>query len=87
MKAIRKELGEDDERTIEADEYRKKIDKLKINDELKEKMLIEVKRLEKMVPASAEVSVIRNYLDWLISLPWNKFTEDMLDIESAKNPG
>lgn len=84
MKAIRKELGEDDERTIEADEYRKKIDKLKINDELKEKMLIEVKRLEKMVPASAEVSVIRNYLDWLISLPWNKFTEDMLDIESAK---
>ena len=84
MKAIQRELGQQDERTAEADEYREKIIGLKIADELKEKMLKEVERLEKMPPAAAELSVIRTYLDWLVSLPWNESTKDSVDIKQAE---
>jgi ATP-dependent Lon protease len=85
MKAIQKELGQQDERTVEADEYREKIKALGVSRELEEKMLKEVDRLEKMPPAAAEVSVIRTYLDWLVSLPWNTFTEDRINIKIAEN--
>lgn len=85
MKAIQKELGQQDERTIEADEYREKIKVLGLSEELAEKMLKEVNRMEKMPPGSAEVSVIRTYLDWLVSLPWNILTEDSMDIKAAEN--
>jgi len=84
MKAIQKELGQQDERTIEAEEYRKKIKELGVSQELEEKMLKEVERLEKMPPASAELTVIRNYLDWLVALPWNTYTEDNIDIQKAE---
>ncbi|RQD75336.1 MAG: endopeptidase La [Candidatus Syntrophonatronum acetioxidans] len=84
MKAIQKELGEKDEKMAEADEYREKIASIELPEEVEEKALKELDRLEKMPPAAAEVVVIRNYLDWLLSLPWDKTTEDRLDIKRAE---
>lgn len=84
MKAIQKELGEKDERMAEADEYREKIADAKLTEEVAEKALKEVDRLEKMPPAAAEAVVIRNYLDWLLALPWVLQTEDRLDLNVAE---
>lgn len=84
MKAIQKELGEKDERMAEAEEYREKIDGAGLPDEVREKSLKEVERLEKMPPAAAEAVVIRNYLDWILALPWSKQTEDRLDLVAAE---
>ncbi|HHX87400.1 MAG TPA: endopeptidase La [Firmicutes bacterium] len=83
LKAIQKELGEHDERTAEAEEYREKIGKAKFPGEVEEKALKEVDRLEKMPPAAAEAVVIRNYLDWLLELPWSRSTPDRLDLDRA----
>ena len=84
MKAIQKELGEKDERLAEADEYREKIAEAKLPPEVEEKALKEVERLEKMPPAAAEGVVIRNYLDWILALPWSYQTEDRLDLNMAE---
>lgn len=84
LKAIQKELGEKDERGAEIDELREKIEQAKLPPEVEEKALKELDRLEKMPPMVAEASVIRNYLDWLIDLPWNTETEDRLDIKLAE---
>ncbi len=84
IKAIQKELGEKDERVAEAEEYREKIAAAKLPAEVEEKALKEVDRLEKMPPMAAESAVIRNYLDWLLALPWNKQTKDRLDIDKAE---
>ncbi len=84
IKAIQKELGEKDERVAEAEEYRQKIAEAKLPKEVEEKALKEVERLEKMPPLAAESTVVRNYLDWLIALPWNKSTRDRLDIQLAE---
>ncbi len=84
MKAIQQELGEKDERTAEADEYREKIDSIELPEEVEEKALKELDRMEKMPPAAAEGVVIRNYLDWILSLPWDKETDDRLDIKKAE---
>lgn len=84
MKAIQKELGEKDERMAEADEYREKIAEAKLPEDVEEKALKEVERLGKMPPAAAEGVVIRNYLDWLLSLPWLVQTEDRLDLTVAE---
>jgi ATP-dependent Lon protease len=83
MKAIQKELGEKDERMAEGEELREKIAEAKFPKEVEEKALKEVERLEKMPPMAAESTVVRNYLDWLISLPWNKGTRDRLDLKAA----
>ncbi len=84
MKAIQKELGEKDERAAEADELREKIEEVDLPEEVEEKALKEVERLEKMPPAAAEGVVIRNYLDWLLALPWGVETEDRLDLDMAE---
>ena len=84
LKAIQKELGEKDERGAEADELREKIAEANLPEEIEEKALKEVERLEKMPPMVAEASVVRNYLEWLLALPWNKKTEDRLDISLAQ---
>lgn len=84
LKAIQKELGEKDERMAEADDYKEKIAEAKLPPEVEEKALKEVERLEKMPPAAAEGVVIRNYLDWILALPWSKQTEDRLDLDRAE---
>ncbi|CCO07665.1 endopeptidase La [Desulforamulus hydrothermalis] len=84
MKAIQKELGEKDERVAECEELREKIAKAKLPKEAEEKALKEVDRLEKMPPMAAEATVVRNYLDWLLSLPWSKSTRDRIDIKAAQ---
>ncbi|MEW6448631.1 MAG: endopeptidase La [Bacillota bacterium] len=83
MKAIQKELGEKDERQAEGEEYRDKIAQAKLPKEVEEKALKEVERLEKMPPMAAEATVVRNYLDWILALPWTKVTRDRLDIDAA----
>lgn len=83
MKAIQRELGEKDERMAEGEELREKIAEVKFPKEVAEKALKEVDRLEKMPPMAAEAAVVRNYLDWLLSLPWGKGTRDRLDLNVA----
>ncbi len=84
MKAIRKELGED-EGNVEIQELRKKIDDTKFPQEVKTIADKELERLSRMNPASAEYTVSRTYLDWLLELPWNRGTEDQLDIKKAQD--
>lgn len=84
MKAIQKELGDKDERQAEADEYREKVAKAKLPKEVEEKALKEIDRLEKMPPASAEGTVVRTYLDWLLVLPWSKMSRDKIDLIKAE---
>ncbi|MEW6770303.1 MAG: endopeptidase La [Bacillota bacterium] len=83
MKAIQRELGDKDERQAEGEEYREKIAQAKLPKDVEEKALKEVERLEKMPPMAAEATVVRNYLDWILALPWTKTTRDRLDIATA----
>lgn len=85
LRAIQKELGEEDDIDREIEEYKEKIEKAKMPKEAKEKALREVDRLNKMSPHSAETAVIRTYLDWLIDLPWSKETKDKVDIKVARD--
>ncbi len=85
MKAIRKELGEKDDRAGEVEELRERIAQAKLPEEVEEKVLKEVERLEKMPPMVAEAVVVRNYLDWVLSLPWRNETRDRLDLNMAEN--
>ena len=83
MKAIQQELGERDDRGGEIEEYREKISAAAMPDTVEERALHELDRLDKMPFAAPEGSVIRTYLDWLVSLPWKKATEDRADVEEA----
>ena len=80
MKAIQKELGRKDDRANETDELRKKIEQARMPKDAEEKALQELKRLESMPPMSAEATVSRNYLDWLIAVPWTKKTRERKDL-------
>jgi ATP-dependent Lon protease len=84
MKAIQKELGEDDPAVAEASELREKVEQSAMPDEVKEKALKEVDRLARIPSASPEQGVIRTYVDWLVSLPWGVETDDNLDLDEAE---
>lgn len=84
MKAIQKELVEKEGRAGEVEELRNQLSEQELPVPVKEKVEKEIDRLEKMPASSAEGGVIRNYVDWLLSLPWNKFTDDDLDIVKAE---
>ncbi len=84
IKAIHQELGKKDEKTDEIEELRDKIEKAGMPKEVKEKALAELKRLEAMPNVSAEATVSRNYIDWLVTVPWKKSTKEMRDIKHAE---
>ncbi|MCF6464906.1 endopeptidase La [Clostridium sp. Cult2] len=85
LRAIQKELGEEDELDDEIEEYKTKISKITMPKEVKEKALKEVERLNRMSSHSAEAAVIRTYLDWIVELPWDKETKDKVDIKKARD--
>lgn len=86
MKAIQKELGRSEEAMAqeELDVYRKKIESLKLTDDAREKATTEVKRLQVMPPISAESTVSRNYLDWMLGVPWSEMTRENSDLKHAQ---
>ncbi len=84
LKAIQKELGEADERTQEIDTLRQKIEAAGMSEEAKTEALRELDRLAKMPPAAAESTVVRTYIDWLVTMPWQRETTDGVDIEAAR---
>jgi len=84
MKAIQKELGENDEQAVEVDEFRKKIEAAKMPEEAGKQARRELDRLSRLPTAAAEYGVIRTYLDWLVTLPWSQSTIDNLDIGHAR---
>jgi len=84
IKAIQKELGEESEIQEEIKGYKKKLRKLKLSGEVKEELEKQINRLSQMYPESAETAVVRNYLDWMFALPWNKVTVDNLNLPKAK---
>jgi ATP-dependent Lon protease len=84
MKAIQKELGRKDDRTSEADDLRRRVEQARMPKDAEEKALAELKRLEAMPPMSAEATVSRNYLDWLIAVPWTKRTRERKDLNAAE---
>ena len=83
IKAIQKELGETSDVKDEINELEEKIKKIKLSDEAKEKAKSEIKKLKHMGPMSAEATVVRNYLDWIISLPWNNNIEVDINLSKA----
>ena len=85
MQAIRRELGEYDERHQEVTEYRDQIKKLHLPKETEAEALKQLARLEQMHSESAEISIVRTYLDWIVSLPWDKKTRDKIDVRSAQH--
>ncbi|MFC6331607.1 endopeptidase La [Paenibacillus septentrionalis] len=84
MKAIQKELGEKEGRLGEVEELRKQLEEAELPETVADKVNKEIDRLEKMPQSSAEGGIIRNYIDWLLALPWSKMTEDDLDIARAE---
>ena len=84
MKAIQKELGRKDEKGNEVDDLKRKIEQSKMPKDVEEKAVQELKRLEAMPPMSAEATVSRNYLDWLIAVPWHKKTKESRDLKRAE---
>ncbi|GJM14720.1 MAG: Lon protease [Thermodesulfobacteriota bacterium] len=85
MRAIQKELGEKDDLKSEIQEFEDKLKKKKMPEEAEQKVKKEIKKLKQMSPMSAEATVVRNYIDWLLSLPWEgESTEDRIDIDEAQ---
>src|SRR5262245_65131035 len=85
LKAIHKELGEIDEGRDEATELEERIKSTKLSKEARDKATAELKKLRQMSPMSAEATVVRNYLDWLLSIPWNKRSKIKKDLHIAES--
>ena len=83
LKAIQRELGEDDPQQAEINELRDKVEAAGMPEEIKARAIKEIDRMSRIPSASPEVGVIRTYVDWLVGLPWNVSTEDNLDIKEA----
>ncbi len=83
LKAIQKELGEGSEIQEDIDTYRKKLKKLRVEKEVKEELEKQISRLSQMHPESAETAVVRNYLDWMFAIPWNKSSKDNQNLNKA----
>lgn len=84
IKAIQSELGDRDGIVGEVEEYKERLSAIKLPQEVEKKVLKELDRLIKMVSGSAESGVIRNYIDWILDLPWTKETEEIIDLKHAK---
>jgi ATP-dependent Lon protease len=84
VRAINRELGESDEVQIEVEDYKKKIKRARMPKEVNKEATKQLKRLEQMHPESAESTVVRTYLDWLVDMPWSKSSKDVIDIKKAK---
>jgi ATP-dependent Lon protease len=84
LKAIQEELGEGDEQQAEVNELREQLAEIELPDDVRKAAERELSRLEKLPPAAAEYGVIRTYLDWILTLPWDKTTPDNLDLEQAR---
>lgn len=84
VRAIYKELGEHDEKALEIEDYRKKIKRAKMPKEADQEAIKQLKRLEQMHTDSAEATVSRTYLDWLVSMPWHRSSRESFDIQKAK---
>src|SRR6187399_2310311 len=84
MKAIQRELGRKDEKGNESEDLKKKIEQARMPKEVQKKAIDELKRLEAMPPMSAEATVSRNYLDWLIAVPWQKKSKESRDLKKAE---
>ncbi len=84
VRAIHKELGEEDEKSREIEEYAKKIKRAKMPKEAAKEGGEQLRRLEMMHPDSSEASIVRTYLDWLVEMPWSKSTKDVIVVKNAK---
>ena len=76
-------MGHGEDSKAEMDEYAKKIEEIKLSDEAREMAEKELQKLKMMPSMSSEANVVRNYIDWLLSMPWSKKTEDNFDLEKA----
>ncbi len=84
VRAIHRELGEGDDKSREIEEYKRRIKKARMPKEAGDEADRQLRRLDQMHPDSAESAIVRGYLDWLVELPWNKATKDVIDIKKAK---
>jgi len=84
IKAINKEMGRDDDPQEEINQLEKRLKEKNMSEEAREKVLREVKKLRQIPPSSAEYTVVRNYVDWVLDLPWNVLKETDIDIENAR---
>jgi len=84
LHALKKELGEIDERALELDDLKKKLAKTRMPPEVKKEAHKQLKRLEVMHPDASEATTVRNYLDWILDIPWRKSSRDRIDIKEAK---
>ncbi len=84
VRAINKELGESDDGLLELEDYKRKIKRARMPKEAHQEAAKQLKRLEQMHPESAESTVVRTYLDWLVDMPWSKSSKDVIDLKKAQ---
>ena len=85
IKLMQKEIGEGNNKDSEVQKFRKKVSKLKCNSKIKEKIKREIDRYDNLNSNSPELGMIREYIDWMVNLPWNNYTKDTSDLESVKD--